>query len=199
MHNSHYDDIFFTETYVAGLKEDIKAVVEPHVPQTRAVTIAKIQQRTLERSKTKQQKHMPFYKSQLAKPDLQQHNPQFNMQRIRQLMDYRKANNLCYSCGDKYEPGHQVVCPKRQQHQVNAIVIIDLDQDKEELTEEMLNQLADEDLLAANFGQLSLNALSTVAAPNAIQLRTLVNNKVMLILLTLGVHTVLSAANLLIW
>jgi hypothetical protein len=61
-----------------------------------------------------------------------------------------------------------------------------LDQDKEELTEEMLNQLADEDLLAANFGQLSLNALSTVAAPNAIQLRTLVNNKVMLILLDSG-------------
>jgi len=50
----------------------------------------------------------------------------------------------------------------------------------------MLNQLADEDLLAANFGQLSLNALSTVAAPNAIQLRTLVNNKVMLILLDSG-------------
>jgi len=50
----------------------------------------------------------------------------------------------------------------------------------------MLNQLADEDVLAANFGQLSLNALSTVAAPNAIQLRTLVNNKVMLILLDSG-------------
>lgn len=55
MHNSHYDDIFFASTYVAGLKDDIKAVVEPHVPVTvdRAVIIAKIQQRTLERNKSR--------------------------------------------------------------------------------------------------------------------------------------------------
>jgi hypothetical protein len=55
MHNCHYDEVFFASTYVAGLKDEIKAVVEPHVPVTvnRAVVIAKIQQRTLERNKTK--------------------------------------------------------------------------------------------------------------------------------------------------
>ena len=50
MHNSHYDDIFFASSYVAGLKDDIKAVVEPYVPVTvdRAAVIAKIQQRRKE-------------------------------------------------------------------------------------------------------------------------------------------------------
>lgn len=53
--NSHYDDIFFASTYVAGLQDDIKAVVEPRVPETvdRAIVIAKIQQRTLEQTKYK--------------------------------------------------------------------------------------------------------------------------------------------------
>lgn len=44
MHNSGYDELFFATKYVAGLKEDIRAIVEPHVPLTvdRAAIIAKI-------------------------------------------------------------------------------------------------------------------------------------------------------------
>jgi flagellar biosynthesis protein FliR len=64
---------------------------------------------------------------------------------------------------------------------VNALAVNDLD--KEEIIEEMLNHLATEDLLTSDFGQLSLNALSTVTSPNSIKLRTLVKNKVMLILI----------------
>ena len=47
MHNSHYDEVFFASAYVAGLKDDIRAAVEPHVPLIvdRAALIAKIQQR----------------------------------------------------------------------------------------------------------------------------------------------------------
>jgi len=82
MHNNHYDEIFFASTYVAGLKDEIKAVVEPHVPTTvdRAVVIAKIQQRTLERNKTKYNRN---YAAQRATPQKseqpQQHNT-FNLQ-----------------------------------------------------------------------------------------------------------------------
>jgi hypothetical protein len=63
MHNCHFDDIFFASTYVARLRDDIKAVVEPHVPETvdRAVVIAKIQQRTLERNKAKFNKANPNF------------------------------------------------------------------------------------------------------------------------------------------
>jgi len=58
--------------------------------------------------------------------------------------------------------------------------------DKEEITEEVLNTLAVEDALAEDFCQLSLNALSSANTDNSIKLRTLVKNKVMLVLLDLG-------------
>jgi len=75
MHNCHYDAIFFASTYVAGLRDDIKAVVEIHLPKTvdRAVVIAKIQQRTLERNKAKFNKANPnFIRNQWPRADVPQ-------------------------------------------------------------------------------------------------------------------------------
>ena len=44
MHNCHYDELFFATTYVQGLKEEIRATMEPHVPVTveRASMITRI-------------------------------------------------------------------------------------------------------------------------------------------------------------
>jgi len=100
------------------------------------------------------------------------------------LRDYRRANNLCYSCGEKYEPGHADICPKKQKPQINALVVNDLD--KTEITEDMLNQLAVEDALTEDLGQLSLNALCSSETENSIKLRAMVKDKVMLILLDSG-------------
>lgn len=179
MHNSNYDELFASK-YVEGLKEEIKATVEPHAPVTvdRAAVIAKIQQRTLERGRSKYTK--PQTTTKPHQPRVKQQSTP-NLQRIRQLRDYRKANNLCYFCGDKYEPGHQEVCTKRQESQVNALAANNLD--KEEITEEMLNALAAEDVLAEDFCQLSLNALTSADTENCIKLKTLVHDKVMLVLL----------------
>jgi hypothetical protein len=65
-------------------------------------------------------------------------------------------------------------------------VVNDLDKDKEEITEDMLNQLAVEDVLAQDFCQLSLNALSSVETDNAMKLKALVKDKVVLTLLDSG-------------
>lgn len=55
MHNCHYDDMFFASTYAADQKEEIRVSMEPHVPSTvdKAAVIARIQQRAIERAKTK--------------------------------------------------------------------------------------------------------------------------------------------------
>ena len=95
-----------------------------------------------------------------------------NLQRIIQLRDYRRANNLCFACGDKFEPGHPEVCPKRQKPHINALVVNDLD--KTEITEDMLNQLVVEDALTEDFCQLSLNALSSAETENSMKLKTMV-------------------------
>lgn len=57
------------------------------------------------------------------------------------------------------------------------------DLDKTEITEEMLNHLAVEDALAEDFYQLSLNALSSAETDNSMKLKTMVKDKVMLVLL----------------
>lgn len=57
MHGSTFDPLFFATQYVRGPKDDIRAVVEPQVLTTveRAVVIAKIQQRVVDRNKLKTQ------------------------------------------------------------------------------------------------------------------------------------------------
>jgi len=130
MHSCHYDDLFFTSHYVSGLKDEIRAVVEPQVPTTvhRAALIARIQQKVLDRGKHKYQK-API----LTKPTTQlrtetKPNPASGtLWRDRQLRDYRKANGLCYTCGEKFEPGHNEVCSKRTKPHSNALVVNDLD------------------------------------------------------------------------
>lgn len=66
MESPHVEELFFATTYINGLKEEIRAVVEPHTPDTvrKAATIAKIQQRKEERNKLKYPKHPNQFKQQ---------------------------------------------------------------------------------------------------------------------------------------
>jgi hypothetical protein len=109
MHNPNYDDLFFTPKYIMGLKDEIRAQVEPHLPPTvrKAATIAKIQQGLLERAKTRQNRnHVAVrpYNNPRAKPKSTQQSNQ--LWKDRQLRDYRRANGLCFSCGENFIPGH---------------------------------------------------------------------------------------------
>jgi hypothetical protein len=66
---------------------------------------------------------------------------------------------------------------------VNAIVVIDLGV---ELTDDTLNQLAIEDALSKEMGQLSLNAIAETEIGESMRIRALVQNKVMFILVDSG-------------
>jgi hypothetical protein len=59
MHNSGYDDLFFASQFFNGLKDEIRDTVQSQVPEDvdRAVLLAKIQQRIVERGKIKRQKY----------------------------------------------------------------------------------------------------------------------------------------------
>ena len=71
MHSGKYDELYFATQYVAGLKEDIKATVEPLVPiiVERAALIAKIQQKVMDRSKQKLQRNNPGARPQQQRTD----------------------------------------------------------------------------------------------------------------------------------
>jgi len=184
MHNANYDEMFFTQHYVKGLKEEIRGMVEAQMPTTvlKASTLAKVQQKVIDRGKTKYtrapyQARTPHYNRLDTKIQTS------NLWNDRQLRDYRKANGLCFHCGEKFIPGHLEVCTKRNKPKLNALAINDLDR---ELTDEVLNDLAAEDALHEEFCQLSLNAISTRDKADCIKLRTRVKDKTMLILIDSG-------------
>jgi hypothetical protein len=79
------------------------------------------------------------------------------------------------NCGENFEPGHNEVCSKKAKptHN-NATVVNDLDR---ELSDDVLYQLAIEDELSEQFGQLSLNAISSADHSNCIRLKTKVKDK----------------------
>jgi hypothetical protein len=101
----------------------------------------------------------------------------------RQLRDFKKANDMCYYCGEKFVPGHLQKCTKRAKPQVNAIVVNDLGV---ELTDDTLDQLAIEDALSEEMGQLPLNTIAGIETGDSMRIRALVQNKVMLILVDSG-------------
>jgi len=187
MHNEGFDDLFFVSQFVRGLRYDIGAVVQSQLPQTvdRAILLAKVQQRVLEKGKAKQQKLAGTPRQQQWPPrlDAKPGGSSSSMSKERQLLNYRKANNLCYYCGEKYEPAHVAVCSQRPKAQVNALVVNDLDLP---LSEEVVAQLELEDSLTTEFCQLSLNALAGTEEGAAMKLRSLVHNKVMLTLVDSG-------------
>lgn len=168
--------MFFATQYVRGLREDIRAVVEPQVPTTveRAVVIARIQQKVVERQKLKLPNRNPMPKAAPAKGDTKPAIQYGNLWRDKQLRNYRKANNLCYQCGEKYEPGHAEVCAKRNKPHMNALALNELDR---ELNDDVLNEIAIDEVLTENFCQLSLNAISGTEVGDSIQLKATVKKQ----------------------
>ena len=85
--------------------------------------------------------------------------------------------------GEKYDPAHVEVCPKRQKAHLNTLVVNDLDTN---LTEDILNQLEMEDTLSDTFCQLSLHALAGTKGSDCIKIKSLIKNKSMIMLLDSG-------------
>lgn len=178
MHNDGFGDTFFVSQYRKGLKPEIGVVVQSQVPQDvdRAILLAKVQQQVLEKGKQKVQRNSWNPKSFSSTQSVKNLPGTSNLWKERQTLNYRKANNLCYHYGEKFEPGHVAVCTQRPKAHVNALVVNDLDMP---LSDEVLTQLAMEDSLDNDFCHLSLNAISGVENTKTLKVRALVNNKVM--------------------
>jgi len=120
MHHSGYDPVFFISQFINGLKQDIRLAVLTQVPPTlhRAIMLAKLQERVMEKGKDKFQKSQLSQKAPTTSKQTSQTSP---LWKERQKRDYCKANGLCYWCSEKYDPAHAAICPKRLKAQVNAL------------------------------------------------------------------------------
>jgi hypothetical protein len=151
----------------------------------RAVMLAKIQQQLQEKGKSKYKKGSTTQKYLNTTASKVEHKQQSSISpytKERQKRDYCKAN-LCFYCMEHFDSNHLAKCTKRPRAQVNALALNSLDVP---LTEEVLEQLEIEDSLTNEFCSLSLNAIKGTEDGEALKLRALVRNKVMLILVDSG-------------
>ena len=107
-HNPYYDETMFVSHFLRGLKQDIRTAVAAQLPEIvdRAILLTHVKADLASKSKTWSTK--PTFGGQ-ARTDT--HKPatrtvQGDFWKERQLKEYRRANGLCFSCGDKYDPTH---------------------------------------------------------------------------------------------
>jgi len=170
---------------LVGLKPELRASVQAQVPKKmkKALLLAKVQKQLLDSKQLKYTKFDGKNTTSLPKFDPKSSASTGSLWKEGQLRDFRRTNGLCIYCGDTYNSCHAAICTKRPQAQVHALAVNDLDQP---LSEEVLTQLAVEDAITNNFQQLCSNAIAGTAEGDVLNLRAMVRNKVMLILLDSG-------------
>jgi hypothetical protein len=161
--------------------------VEMHLPDTvaQATTLATVQEHLNEKYKHSTRK------SYVVKSDTKSGGVPPGLWKARQLKEFRRANNLCFKCGEKYGPTHTCKTPEGTLHMMDQSTF----DGGGFLSDEVLNTLEQSHLhLLQDDCYLSLHALSGAPQHRAIQLRALIRNQVLVILVDSGSsHTFLNS------
>lgn len=186
VHNHTLDETFYVAQFIKGLKHELQAPVQSHVPSSvgRAVFLARLQQSIMDKQRQKSLKGAGPSKfvATGSRTEVRGGTGMAELSKERLVKEYRRQNGLCFSCGDKFEPGHQLKCSKRVQLQLNSLT-------KEELgmtlTEEQLDQIQQEEQEEER-SYLSLHAMSGATSKECMRVRALVGNQTLLILIDSG-------------
>lgn len=182
---------FLITQFLLGLKDELRAAVRLQAPSsiTRASVLARIQEEELGTTRPRGRPDPPGRPpppTNAAQPR-QAAAPRAagdEFARERQLRDYRRANNLCFKCGDKYSREHRCTQPAQ-------LLTIHVGEHGEVLSDDAIHalQLLDEPAppdQPAECCVLSAQALDGSDSQSTIRLRALVGNQVMLLLLDSG-------------
>lgn len=99
--------------FMNGLTEEIRAAIVVQLPDTvqQASAIALMQESVLASRATKALKgkfvKLPQYKSDVSSDTTPGRVDKGDLWKAKQLKDYRRAQDLCFKCGDKYTPEHR--------------------------------------------------------------------------------------------
>lgn len=186
--NSNLCTKFFVTQFVIGLKDELRTAVRIQAPTsiTRATVCARIQEEELEANHPRHRPAPAGRPPPLPAPV--PHRPPVipraagdDFGRERQLRDYRRANGLCFKCGDKYTRDHHC----KQPVQLLTIQVGDFG---EMLSDDAVRalELLDEPAAETECCMISAHALTGTDSPSTIRLPVQVGNQVMLLLLDSG-------------
>ncbi|XP_073359923.1 uncharacterized protein [Aegilops tauschii subsp. strangulata] len=167
---------------------ELRATVELQIPSCvqSAAMFAAVQEGLLQQKSVRSN----YAKTPFTKTDSRPALAPGELWKAKQLKEYRRANGLCYKCGEKFTPGHvcsQVLAPGAQLKAAEAVG------QNEIISDALLDALVEQS--TADCATISVTALSGAAHPNTIQLRALVGNQVVLILMDSGsTHTFVDQA-----
>jgi hypothetical protein len=165
-----------TSQFLLGLKEDLRQNVKMHLLDSvsQAATLATIQEHLSDRPKL-QQKMFAGFRTETKPPVANT-----ELWKARQLKDYRRIHNLFFKCGEKYSPTHTCLAPVGNLHMMENSSA----DGGGFLSDEVLTTLESQaDLMMGEESFISLHAMSGKPQKKAIQLRALVKNQVLVILI----------------
>uniref|UniRef100_A0A8R7U6G6 Retrotransposon gag domain-containing protein n=1 Tax=Triticum urartu TaxID=4572 RepID=A0A8R7U6G6_TRIUA len=182
-------DTFLVMRFTLGLKEELRAAVDMQLPITvsEATPYALIQEEIVQRARSNRSftTRTAFFKTD-TRPSTP---PAAELWKARKLKEYRRTNGLCFSCGDKYTPGHTCVKPP------TPTAVMAMTSAAEAILSDYILDAVEEQETSLQEMHLSVNALSGADHPRTIRLRALIGNQVVLILLDSGsTHSFMDSA-----
>ncbi|XP_039056463.1 uncharacterized protein LOC120199464 [Hibiscus syriacus] len=179
--NPKLGEEYFVSIFLSGLKEELKHKVKVREPKTvaEAARKAKLYELSLEVERKRIRstprpmmsgnntsfKTLNFSLSSSLK------NSPGNTQNKKQLLEYRRANNLCYKCGDKFIPGHH--CKLKQLNSMEEI------EDQEET--EVLQVVFEE-----KDPEISMNAITSNSGSSTLRIQGFIKKIPLSILIDSG-------------
>jgi hypothetical protein len=149
--NPHYDEKFYMSQFIRGLKSELRAAVESQVPESveRAILLALVQKEILAEAKPWAQRQQLQPRPDLVVPrtDAPRQAVKLgtgDMWKDRQLRDYHRAHNLCFKCGEPFNPAH--LCARKPAAELHALTT---EETPEQLSDEVLNMPEMQDLAEA--------------------------------------------------
>jgi hypothetical protein len=186
LYDPSLNETMLTFQFLLGLKEELRQKVEMHLPDTmsQVATLAAIQEHLSDRPKLQQKRFVGFRTE--PKPPM----ADTVLWKARQLKDYIRIHNLCFKCGEKYSPTHTCSTPIGNLNMMENSAA----DGGGFLSDEVLTTLESHaDLMMGEESFISLHAMSGKQQQKAIQLRALVKNQVMVVLIDSGSsHTFLN-------
>eukprot|EP00253_Pinus_taeda_P031748 PITA_31748 len=174
-------DEFYTECFINGLKEAIKAQVLLHHPPTwtEACQLACKVERALAAQYSR-----PNFPAKCRPPQAHNTAQTLKVQKVSPAeMAERRKQGLCYYCDKKYSPGHKCKDPKLFQIDATDYNSTEEDPPLEE------HELLEEDNQQDNVSDepvISLHALVGISSPQTLKIRGFIKHRLVVVLIDSG-------------